>query len=408
MNNEQPNQNGSFREEYMKDRKVPLWLTVTALCLSILTACNPDTPLTPTDTTAAIEQITAAETTPEETAAPSEDTAPHTSAATEEATATETDAESEDTTVEEGPHMQIIPNTDFKGGIQLISQKDHANGDAFSVLDTHDFYGDSATNPVWRLAQWDSGPCLVKNRVESASTTITDGVGRTFAYYPDENRMVFELDTGLYYQGRPAVVGDYWPHLLIEQDNFSKSMSGDETPYLSCDADRIVLSMDIRLTEFSETPVDGDWVRAAQFLMYFYVRGVETNDFCWFGVQLFDNRADRTDHYIGYDGGKADSSGAMVYSIGSRFVYRNSGRTLYAKNKPDTGGEWVHVEVDLKPYLEDMLKVGLADGYFKVNSLSELYINGMNVGWETIATFDHTMEIQNLQLVSYMDDAPES
>ena len=357
----------------MKHLKWHLFLLLAALCLPTLAACTADTPAeTPTDAPETTEATTAADTT-----------------------------EPAQTTPEEDNAMQIIPDLDFKGGMQLISQKDHANGDKFSVLDTHDFYGGSAQNPVWRLAQWDSGPCLVANRVQSDVTTITDGTGRAFAYDPAENKMTFELDTSLYYQGKPAVSGDYWPHLLIEQDNFKKSLDADAVPYLACDADRLVLSFDIRLTEFEETPIDGDWVRAAQFLMYFYVKGTETNDFCWFGLQLFDNRQDKTNHYIGYDGGKADASGAMIYAIGSKYVYRNSGRTLYQSKTPDTSGEWVHVEIDLVPYLENMLKAGSKDGYFKAESLSELYIGGMTVGWETIATFDHTMEIKNLQLMSY-------
>ena len=324
--------------------------------------------------------------------------------ATEAETIQKTESSVTEPSIPEEDHsMQIIPDLDFRGGMQLISQKDHANGDRFKVLDAHDFYGGIAANPVWRLAQWDSGPCLVQNRVESAPTVITDGVGRSFAYDPAQNQMTFELDTSLYYQGKPAVQGDYWPHLLIEQSEFSNKDDAQAVPYLRCDADRLILSMDIRLTEFEETPIEGDWVRAAQFLMYFYVRGEETNDFCWFGVQLFDNRYDKSPNYIGYDGGKADASGAMIYSIGSRYVYKNSGRTLYVKKTPDTSGEWVHVEIDLKPHLEDMLERGLKDGYFKADSLSGLYIGGMNVGWETIGTFDHTMQIKNLELVSYVD-----
>lgn len=299
--------------------------------------------------------------------------------------------------------MQIISDIEFKGGIQLISQKDHANGDKYAVLDTHDFYGGSAGAPVWRLVQWDSGPCMVKNRAKSAPTVITDGIGRTFAYDPCEKKMTFELDTSLYYDGKSAVKGDYWPHLLIEQNIFLHANNDDIKQYLTCDADHIILSLDIRLTEFEQTPIDGDWVRAAQFLMYFYVRGMETNDFCWFGIQLFDNRYDKTNHYIGYDGGKPDASGTIIYSVGSKYVYGNSGRTLYKSGNPDTSGEWIHVELDFKPYLKDMFDVGTKDGYFKADSLSKLYINGMNMGWETIATFDHTMEVKNLQLVSYID-----
>lgn len=365
-------------------KRILIWVLLCSSLIS-LCSCTADTSTqTPTDTSA---QAVLTDT------QGSQDTQPP---------ATTDAVQSTETAPEEKKDMQIIPDLTFKDGIQLISQKDHENGDVFSVLDEHDFYGGETNDPVWRLAQWDSGPCLVENRIESAPTLITDGMGRSFGYDPKYNVMTFELDTSLYYRGNPAVEGDYWPHLLIEQDNFSQSMeSAKDMEFLICDADRLVLSMDVRLLDYSETPIDGDWVRAAQFLMYFYVKGTDTHDFCWFGVQLFDSRQDKTNHYIGYDGGKADASGAMIYSIGSKYVYRNSGRTLYKNRQPDTSGEWVHVEIDLAPYLEDMLEKGLEDGYFTVNSLSDLYIGGMNVGWETIGTFYHTMEIRDLQLVSY-------
>lgn len=377
----------------MKTQRLFLLILIAVMCLPLLAACNEKTPAPLPEETGASGAVT---------------TEPETQAAAAATTAVATTEPAETEVKEEKKEMQIIADLTFEDGIQLISQKDHANGDVFSVLDEHDFYGGEANDPVWRLAQWDSGPCFVENRIESEPTVITDGMGRSFGYDPEHNVMTFELDTSLYYHGRPAVEGDYWPHFLVEQDNFAQSLeSSKDMDFLICDADRLVLSMDIRLLEFLETPIDGDWTRAAQFLMYFYVKGTDSHDFCWFGVQLFDNRADRTNHYIGYDGGKADSSGAMIYSIGSKHVYRNSGRTLYKDRAPDLSGEWVHVEIDLKPFLEDMLKKGLDDGYFTVDSLSDLYIGGMNVGWETIGTFYHTMEIRDLQLVSYMDEVDE-
>lgn len=298
--------------------------------------------------------------------------------------------------------MQIITDLFFEKGINLLSQKDHSNGDRVTTLGKHSFYDDNLEIlPNWCLAQWDSGPCLIANRVKSDRTKITDGIGRTFAYNPELNTMTFELDTSLYYNGKPAIQGDYWPHLLVEQTNFINHTLEEDRNFLFCDAEHMVLSMDIRLTDYSITPIEGDWVNAAQFLMYFYVNGVTSHDFCWFGVSLFDNRYEASDHHIAYDGGKPDASGAMIYLIGSKYVYENSERSLYSNGVPDTSGEWVHIEIDLKPYLEDMFEKGRADGYFKSNSLSQLFLNGMNVGWESIGTFDHTMEIRNLELNSY-------
>ena len=308
----------------------------------------------------------------------------------------------------EDGHMQLIPDTACARGISLITQKDHAAGDTFSVFAVHDFRGGGAAglNPLWRLCQWDSGPDLSTMLAESAPEEITDGAYRSFRYDPETDVMTFRLDTSLYYGGRPAREGDFWPHLLIECPDFGlDSLPGDRADMYRCDADSLTVSFDIRLTEFEASPTEGDWVDAAQFLMYFYVKGTETEDFCWFGLQLFDSRWPRNDHYVGYDGGKADASGAMIYSVGSKYVYAEAGGTaLWKGNAPSPDGVWRHVEIDLVPYLKNMLKRGKADDYFKARDLSALCVNGMNAGWETIGTFRHTMELRHLRLTAAREE----
>ncbi len=326
---------------------------------------------------------------------------PVTAQSPETETRAETEKETETEKPEEYMSYQLIRDLNFERGIILLSQKDHQHGDAVKELAEHDFYGKEAKKPIWRLAQWDSGPDLVSNLTESAPDTITDGKRRTFRYEPESNTMTFRLDTSAYYEGRPAVQGDYWPHLLIEEPTFEIFSTGKNNVYYKCDSDKMIVSFDIRLGDYKETPIDGDWVRAAQFLMYFYVKGIDTNDFCWFGLQLFDNRWELNGHYVGYDGGKADASGAMIFSIGSQYIYGLDGDTLWKNGKPEPNGDWIHVEVDIKPYLQRMFERGNEDNYFKARSLSGLRINGMNLGWETIGTFDHTMQIRNLKLESF-------
>lgn len=316
-------------------------------------------------------------------------------------TAAETETETQEEKPEEYMTYQLIRDIKFERGITLLSQKDHKHGDTIKELGKHDFYGGAAKDPIWKLAQWDSGPDFVSNLIESPADTLTDGKWRTFRYDAEENVMTFSLDTSAYYEGRPSAEGDYWPHLLIEQGTFELFSVGKNKEFYKCDSDKLIVSFDIRLGDYKETAIEGDWVRAAQFLMYFYVKGIDTNDFCWFGLQMFDNRWELNGNYSGYDGGKADASGAMIFSIGSRHVYENSGATLWENNAPKPNGDWIHVEIDIKPYLEKMLERGNEDGYFKAKSLSELRINGMNLGWETIGTFNHTMQMRDLQLVSY-------
>ncbi len=303
-------------------------------------------------------------------------------------------------------NIQLIPDMNFRRGITILSQKDHKNGDRVTPLGNHSFYNDeNAEGPKWKLAQWDSGPCLYENMIPSSDGAVTDGKYRAFNYIPKENMLDFHLDTSLYYRGRPVIQGDYWPHLLIEQGSFGyRAMPDEKKEYYKCGAEKIICSFDIRLTGYSHTPVENDFVRAAQFLMYFYVTGIDTRDFCWFGLQLFDSRWAKSPNYVGYDGGKADASGAMIYSIGMEHVYGGTdGLWKDGSPNPSPDGQWIHVETDIKPYLEDMLMLGKKDGYFKADSLDGLCIDGMNLGWETIASFDHSMQMKNLALTSYIN-----
>ena len=298
--------------------------------------------------------------------------------------------------------MQIIPDTDMETGLKLITQKDHGNGDRFSVFEVRGLYGEEVkqSKARWRLAQWDSGPDLSTCLAASSPDTVTDGEYRTFAFDTENKVMTFALDTSAYYKGEPAKQGDYWPHLLIVQEDFGYSGLDYKTKsYYSCSSKNLIFSMDIRLGYYEKTPVDGDYVRAAQFLLFFYVKGIKTDDFCWFGLQLFDSRREKSDTYVGIDTAKADASGSMIYSIGSWDLYPTD--SLWKNGAIAPNGEWVHIEIDLRPFLDDMLQRGRAVGYFKATSLDMLCINGMNMGWETIGTFDHTMYVKNLSLVSY-------
>lgn len=291
---------------------------------------------------------------------------------------------------------QLIPDNHFAKGFRVLSQKDHRNGDKIEELGCFQ-YGQTREKPLWFLATWDSGPCIWENRVNTGNPyAFTDGKWRCLRLDPRENILSFQLDTACYYNGKGAVFGDYWPHLLIEQSDFGyEKLEEALKPYYSCDVHHLTVSIDLRLTEYVPTCNPIDWVEAAQFLMYFYVKGTRSRDFVWFGLHLFDSREQPAgtlgDNYIGYDGGKADASGSMIYSIGSEFLYSDCSIM---------DGNWVHVELDLKPHLQKMFARGQAEGYFRSEKLGDLIINGMNVGWETIGTFAHTMEMKNLSLTA--------
>ena len=295
---------------------------------------------------------------------------------------------------------QLIPDPVLSGGFQVLSQKDHANGDAVHVCGVIPCEG--VREPLWKLATWDSGPCLWENRIEGDGHSISDGQYRSFSVNPVDGTLSFLLDTEGYYQGAPARIGDFWPHLLIENGAFgSLDAASDTSRFFECSMDKLVLEMDIRMTEYKATPHAENWVEAAQFLTFFYLKGKNTDDFIWFGAQLFDSRWENSDYFSAIDGGKPDASGRLIYSAGLTDVYRNSNANLWKNGAPMASDEWLHISLDLKPHLEKAFDLAKKGNCVKCDQLSDLVIDGMNIGWESIATFRHCMEIRDLKLTSY-------
>lgn len=335
--------------------------------------------------------------------------APETTTNEQDTSTPESTEEVSDTTgapVEKYRVKELIPSGNFLDGFKVLSQKDHANGDLVTHLGEF-VYTDSAQTPKWSLAQWDSGPCIWGSRVESDKYTLTDGVSKWVSYNPSEGSLLLRLNTEAYYNGRGAVEGDYWPHLLVETTLPYSTATESEKEFFTGAADKWLLSFDLRMPQYSATPRNGDWVRAAQLYIYFGARHKETGRFVWFGLQLFDSRWKYSaDNYF-VDGGKADASGQMIYVIGTRNVYKGMRETLWnsAGTAPQAGENWLHFELDLIPYLRFMVNRGIREGDFAPDTVvDDFYIDYMNYGWEIIGTFDCGVEIKNLSLLSHIEN----
>lgn len=297
---------------------------------------------------------------------------------------------------------QLIPDNEFRGGFIIRSQKDHTKNNAICDFGV---FPSGSTNPCWLIAQWDSGPCLWRERIVTEDTLISDGISK-WVTLGENGAVSLRLNTSAYYstkQDRAAAAGDYWPHLLLECPDFGySSMSEDEKKFCGCSAEKLTLSLDLTMKRYSVCVNPKDWVEADQFLLYFYVKSKTGNDFVWFGVQLFDSRFRCGDDYCALDGGKADASGRLIYSVGLTDVFEASDGSFWGEKGPAASENAVHIELDLKKALKKMIERGLAMDYFSpdVHSLEDLYINGMNVGFETIGTFDTEFSISGLSLIS--------
>lgn len=304
--------------------------------------------------------------------------------------------------------MQLIEDTEFRKGFSIIGQDTRPEGSILLYGADEAREDTGAEAPVWMIAQWNSGRSLYKDRADSAPEVLTEGVAKTVSLDPETRAVSLRLNTIPLYNGKGGETSS-WPHLLLEQYlSIDASEAGTKRmEYYSCSADRIILSLDIRMTSFEFVDIPG--VNAAQFLSYYYIKSKTGDDFVWFGAPLFDNRGE-TGIYWAVDTAGSDR---MIYSISSRDTYKNSaGSMLSSSDEPRlwTGdpktsdpvyGEegWIHVEVDLKPHIEEMFRRGLAEGTFKyAKTLDDLYISGMNIGFETIGSFDITVEIRAMRL----------
>lgn len=289
---------------------------------------------------------------------------------------------------------QLFRDPDFSKGFSVVSQQTE-NGNGVKLGDFT--YGTDGEKPDWTIAQWNSGSCLWSDRAESDAYTITDGSSKTVKYNPEDKSVSMRLNASKVYNGAAADENN-WPHLLLEQspivDYFS--LSGKEKSFYNCAADRIVLSLDIRLSDFVDT-TNKDGINAAQYLAYFYLCGTDNQKFIWFGVNLFDDRGYQ-DTYWALD----KASTQMIYSLSTKNTFGLKSNSLFRNGKPYVSDEWVHIEVDLTPHIEDaMRRANESNTFGQTVSKEDFYIGGTNIGFEIHGNYDCTVDIKNFRLTSY-------
>ena len=289
---------------------------------------------------------------------------------------------------------ELFSDNDFENGFKVISQQTE-NG---AGIELGNFtYSDTTEKPSWMIAQWNSGPCLWENKVSDSNYTITDGLTKWVTYNPVEKSVSMRLNARNVYNGDAATY-ENWPHLLLEQSplcNYNE-LNDNEKSFYNCSADRIILSLDIRLKDFVDT-TNKDGINAVQYLAYFYLKGTDNNKFIWFGADLFDNRG-----YNDTNWSLDKGSGQMIYCLSTKDTYQFKSRSLFRNGKPFVSDKWTHVEIDLTPYIADaMNKANDSETFSETVSSEDFYIGGTNIGFEVHGNYDCTVEIKNFNLTAY-------
>ncbi len=289
---------------------------------------------------------------------------------------------------------QLFNDIGFEKGFSVIGQETE-NGEGVKLGNFT--YNEATETPDWMIAQWNSGNCLWNDRIESDKYTITDGSTKTVTYNPEDASISLRLNAANVYNGEAATY-ENWPHLLLEQSPICdyNNLNENDKAFYNCSADSIVLSLDIKISDFVNT-TNKEGVNAVQFLTYIYLKGTDNNKFMWFGLNLFDDRGYQ-DETWSLDKG----SGQMIFCLSTKDTFGSNRKSLFRNGKPYISDEWVHVEVDLKPYIEKAMKKANKSATFddEVNA-EDFYIGGTNIGYEIHGNYDCTVDIKNFKLTSY-------
>ncbi len=204
----------------------------------------------------------------------------------------------------------------------------------------------------------------------------------------------------------------YWPHLLIEQ---SREIYPVDAERNSAGADKIFLEMDIKMTDYTvkvDSLFTNPGTKQLSFLLYTYLRPkANPNDRIWFGAQLL------TEANPNYPTWNRDTgASAYIYCIPQEVVFQGIANSFYQQiqnNIDDTsligGGtdstskDWVHVSLDVTPYIDIAIDWANREDAFGLGTLTrdDFYFDGVNIGFETHGNIDGTFEIANFNFVAY-------
>ena len=261
--------------------------------------------------------------------------------------------------------------------------------------------------PAWTLAQWASKHSLA----DPAVTRQTQLEKTRFQIVNPSKRVVVdsgrgEIELGLFASAcyeRPRQKNEPWPHLLA-----SAALTDTRYPSAACRIEqmqRLDVAMECRLTAFADkNPASDPDLHAAQFQLFLYVQNLTLGDdgygdMLWFGIPVFDNRHPLKEESYQRDAGKPDASGKFIYSLPAK-ACQPQGQTFFKDGRvaADKGARWTKIRVDAAPWMVYAYKLARKSGYLRNTDLKDLYVSGLNFGWEMPGTFDAVMQVRGFSL----------
>lgn len=258
-------------------------------------------------------------------------------------------------------------------------------------------FGRGKTDPKWEVAQWWSNYSL-----EGAlpQPLVPGGMGytnqgTTIVLTPSGNEdagLLLGVNSGVEFNFQPRDAGEPWPHLFVSQQlKQDESISLDQLT-------AVPFSAKARLTRYERflPAQQSDHLHAAQYLVYFTVQNLnraseDFGNYFWFGLRPYDNRYAFPPEYISPDTGSEykPGTGKLIYNPAmAQFMDRSMNE-----------GEWVSVQGDLFPFIQDGFTFARNRGYIHPDSRPEdFYIASLTLGWEVPGLFDVAIQLKDLEI----------
>ncbi len=280
-------------------------------------------------------------------------------------------------------------------------------------------YCETDEKPLWGIGPWwiGTGDGLTPTDLWDDRDTTTDKYTLadkndiiTVKYNPDEKSVSMRVNATNIYKGQPHYKDDkgtsdvdesnykWWPHLLLEQQ--SGICSFDKVRN-SAAADRMFVELDVRMTDFKDT-TNQEGTNVCSYLIYFYLMTDKApGQRIWFGQTVFNGLSASENVAASW----APDSAAHQYMYGipqAAFFDGIKNSFNPEKGVAAVGDEWKHVRLDVTPHIERAIEWANRDNIFGVEVTKEdMYISGVNIGFEIHGNYDCTFEIKNFNMVAY-------
>lgn len=284
------------------------------------------------------------------------------------------------------PAEEVFRDREFAGGFNLSATNTQAKPLEVGVI----LQNDDAVRTEWRLAQWGTQ----FNLKDSPPKTLPDGTrilrnaGKSVKIFPGGltgEGIILGVNGGAEFGGIARKDGQFWPHLLLEQQ-IPRDFRLSEMASLG-------FGVEFRVEKCSKA-IEGaldPGLHTAQVTAYWTLHNrnassPDNGDMIWFGVPFFDARQDVPPGHQAED--TAEDKGKFICTMeGSRFFEGRTG-----------DGQWHKVACDLLPLVKEALAASQAKGFLVNTKFEDLYATSFNLGWEVTGPYNCEISLKHLSL----------